>query len=120
MAGRLWDSADRVVSVRLVYPEARAALAQAERLDRVGTRDLRRAVNELDARFEEMDLVEIDDSLAHLAGEKAEDHAAPRFTTRCTSRRRSECTIPMSSSSRAIVRSRTAASAESLAVAQLP
>jgi uncharacterized protein len=34
-AAALWDGADRVVSVRLVYPEARAALAQAERLGRL-------------------------------------------------------------------------------------
>src|SRR5437870_1138678 len=30
----LWEGADRVAAVRLVYPEARAALAQAHRLDR--------------------------------------------------------------------------------------
>lgn len=33
-AQRLWDIADRVVSVRLLYPETRAALAMARR--RVG------------------------------------------------------------------------------------
>ena len=34
-AGRLWDEADHVVSVRLIYVEARAALAQARRLERL-------------------------------------------------------------------------------------
>jgi uncharacterized protein len=71
-AASLWDSADRVVSIRLSYPEARAALAQAERLGRVTARQLRDAVTELDSLFEELDLVEIDDALARRAGELAE------------------------------------------------
>jgi uncharacterized protein len=71
-AGALWDGADRVVSVRLVYPEARAALAQAERLGRLTARQLRDAVTELDTLFEQIDLVEVDDVLARRAGELAE------------------------------------------------
>lgn len=71
-AASLWDGADRVVSVRLVYPETRAALAQAERLGRLTARHLRVAVTEFDALFEEMDLVEVDDALARRAGELAE------------------------------------------------
>jgi predicted nucleic acid-binding protein len=71
-AASLWDGADRVVSVRLVYPETRATLAQAERLGRLTARHLRVAVTELDALFEEMDLVEVDDALARRAGELAE------------------------------------------------
>ena len=63
-----------MVSVRLVYPATRAALAQAQRLGRVGTRDLRDAVTELDSLFEEIDLVEVDAPLARLAGELAEIH----------------------------------------------
>jgi uncharacterized protein len=71
-AASLWDSADRVVSVRLVYPETRAALAQAERLGRLTARHLRDAVAEFDSLFEEIDLVEVDDALARRAGELAE------------------------------------------------
>lgn len=71
-AALLWDGADRVVSVRLVYPETRAALAHAERLGRLAARHLRVAVTEFDALFEEMDLVEVDDALARRAGELAE------------------------------------------------
>ena len=71
-AASLWDSADRVVSVRLVYPETRAALAHAERRGRLAARHLRVAVTEFDALFEEMDLVEVDDALARRAGELAE------------------------------------------------
>ena len=51
-AATLWDGADRVVSVRLLYPETRAALAQAERLGRLTARQLRDAVTEFDSLFE--------------------------------------------------------------------
>jgi predicted nucleic acid-binding protein len=71
-AAALWDGADRVVSVRLVYPEARAALAQAERLGRLTARQLRDTVTEFDALFEQIDVVEVDDVLARRAGELAE------------------------------------------------
>jgi uncharacterized protein len=71
-AASLWDGADRVVSVRLLYPEARAALAQAERLGRLTARQLRAAVAELESLFEEIDLVEVGGALARRAGELAE------------------------------------------------
>jgi predicted nucleic acid-binding protein len=73
-AASLWDSADRVVSVRLVYPETRAALAQAERLGRITPRHLRNAATDFDSLFEEIDLVELDDPLARRAGGLAEVH----------------------------------------------
>jgi uncharacterized protein len=71
-AASLWDSADRIVSIRLVYPETRAALAQAERLGRLTARQLRDAVTGFDSLFEEIDIVEVDDALARRAGELAE------------------------------------------------
>jgi predicted nucleic acid-binding protein len=71
-AATLWDGADRVVSVRLIYPETRAALAQAERLGRLTARQLRDAVTEFDSLFEEIDLIEVDDALARRASELAE------------------------------------------------
>ena len=70
-AASLWDSADRIVSIRLVYPETRAALAQAERLGRLTARQLRDAVTGFDSLFEEIDIVEVDDALARRAGELA-------------------------------------------------
>jgi uncharacterized protein len=73
-AAALWDGADRVVSARFVYTEGRAALAQAHRLGRLTARQLRAAVTELDSRYEELDLVEIDDPLARHAGQLAEAH----------------------------------------------
>ena len=73
-AAILWDEADRAVSIRLVYPEGRAALAQARRLGRLTVRQLRAAVRELEARYQELDFVELDDVLARRAGNLAEVH----------------------------------------------
>ena len=71
-AAALWDGADRVASARLVYSEARVALAQAERLDRPTARQLREAVTEFESLFEEIELVEVDAVLARRAGDLAE------------------------------------------------
>jgi predicted nucleic acid-binding protein len=71
-AASLWNGADRVVSVRLIYPETRAALAQAERIGRLTARQLRNAVTEFNSLFEAIDLVEVDDTLARRASELAE------------------------------------------------
>jgi uncharacterized protein len=119
MAATLWDSADRVVSVRLVYPETRAALAQAERLRRMSSRDLRHAVSELDSRFEEMDLVEIDDLLARLAGAKAEDHGlrGSDAVHLAAALRVRDPDVVLVAGDRALL---DAATAERIAIAQLP
>ncbi len=74
VARELWDGASRVASVRLVYPEARAALAQARRAGRLTSRQLRAAVRALDACYLQLDAVEVDETLAHHAGELAEAH----------------------------------------------
>jgi hypothetical protein len=74
-AARLWDSATRVVSVRLVYPEGRAALAQALRTGRLSSRQLRSAVVELESLDRQLDHVEVTAPLAARAGQLAEDHA---------------------------------------------
>ena len=73
-AAMLWNGAERAVSVRLVYPEGRAALAQAQRLGRLTVRQFRAAVREFEARYLELDLVEFDDVLARRAGHLAEIH----------------------------------------------
>jgi predicted nucleic acid-binding protein len=70
----LWDGADRVVSARLVYPEGRAALAQAHRLGRLTARQLRASVRGLETRYEQLDVVEIDEQLTWRAGDLAEKH----------------------------------------------
>lgn len=73
-AASLWTAAGRVVSSRLLYPEARAALAQAHRMDRITGRQLRAATTTFEALFEQIDVIEIDDQLARAAGELAEAH----------------------------------------------
>lgn len=73
-AAKLWDEADRAVSVRLVYPEGRAALAQAHRLGRLTARQLRAAVRELETKYQELNIVELDEVLARRAGHLAELH----------------------------------------------
>jgi predicted nucleic acid-binding protein len=74
VAGRVWDTADRVVSTRLVYPEARAALAVAHRQDRLTTRQHRAAVRNFDGLYRQLDIVEIDAALAAHSGDLAERH----------------------------------------------
>ena len=74
VAGRLWDTADRVVSARLVYPEARTALAMAHRQNRLTTRQHRAAKRELDDLHRQLDIVELDAALAASAGDLAETY----------------------------------------------
>ena len=74
-AGRLWDEADRLVSIRLIYAEAHAALAQASRGRRLDQRHLRRAVADLLNLYGQLDLVEVTDGLVRRAGSIAELHA---------------------------------------------
>lgn len=74
-ACRLWDVADNVVAVRLIYAEARAALAQATRLGRLAATDLATTVDALDGLYANLDLLEIDDPLVRRAGELAQHHA---------------------------------------------
>ena len=71
---RLWNDADRVVSVRLLYPEARAALAKARRVGRITTSQCTRAVTELELVVGEVDAVEVTQELVQYAGELADRH----------------------------------------------
>lgn len=73
-AHTFWDDADRMVSTPVVYPESRAALARAHRLGRLSARQLRTAVDDLDSKYEDLDVVEIDGELARRAGDLAETH----------------------------------------------
>jgi predicted nucleic acid-binding protein len=73
-ARALWDAADRVTSARLIYPEARAALAHAHRIGRLTNAQLRRAVSGVDELYDQLDIVELDDALARKSGALAETH----------------------------------------------
>jgi predicted nucleic acid-binding protein len=118
-AASLWDSADRVVSVRLVYPETRAALAQAERLGRLTARQLRDAVVEFDSLFEAVDLVEVDDALARRAGELAEVRRLRGYDAvhLAAAERIRDPDVVVVAGDRALL---DAATAEAMAVAELP
>jgi predicted nucleic acid-binding protein len=68
---QLWDQADEVVTSRLLYVEAAAALAQARRLHRLTDSDHRSAVLILDRLWDEFAVVDVDEGVvsraAHLA-----------------------------------------------------
>jgi predicted nucleic acid-binding protein len=72
---RLWDEADDVVLSRLGYVEAASALAQAERLGRLTSRQQRSALRSLDDLWTQVQIAEIDQPLveraAHLARQLA-------------------------------------------------
>lgn len=72
---RLWNEASRVVCVRLVYAEARAALARAERMGRMTRRQLTESVAELGSLLAVVDYVEVTDDLVRAAGDLVQDHA---------------------------------------------
>lgn len=71
---RLWNEATRVVSTRLIYPEARAALAQAQRMNRLTVMELEQAVDELDAIALEISYIEVSAELVASAGDLAQTH----------------------------------------------
>lgn len=74
-AVRLWEQADRVVSLRIVYAEARAALAQARRTGRLTATATRAILPRLDELYHSIDRLDIDDGLVRRAGDLAEAHA---------------------------------------------
>lgn len=74
-ASLIWDEAERIAGVRLVYAEAHAALAAARRSGRIEARGLRQAVAELRRLYDQMDVVEASDALVRRAGALAEEYA---------------------------------------------
>ncbi len=73
MAAKLWGSAYPAASSILAYPEGRAALAAARRLNRLGKREHQKAVTAFEEIFGELVGIGVDDGLAARAGEHAED-----------------------------------------------
>lgn len=63
----LWETADRLVSIRLVEIETAAALHRAYRMERIDQPDLVVALTGLDEFMTDLDLVEIDVDLVRLA-----------------------------------------------------
>ncbi len=72
---RFWDDADAVVSSRLLYVEAAAALAQAVRIGRIADEEGRAAVALLDELWDEFEVVEVDELLVGRAADLARCHA---------------------------------------------
>ena len=75
LAVELWDSADILVSIQLVYPEARTALAAAARGGRIGEATHISAVATLEDLYAQLRTVAIDEPLARHAGDLAAQHA---------------------------------------------
>ena len=74
-AADLWNAAAVVVVGRLAYPEARAALAAAERDRRVTHAAHLDAAKELDRIWTSLTVVEVAPGIAHTAGELAATRA---------------------------------------------
>lgn len=75
LADELWSRASERIASRLVYPEARAALAAAERAGRIDERGRRVAAGDLESACAAMSLIGVDWDVAVQAGELAERHA---------------------------------------------
>jgi predicted nucleic acid-binding protein len=73
---RAWvETGGVLVTARITYAEARAALAHSHRLGVLSRSDLRRAVTELDAVWNGYTIVEVSPALVLRAGQVAEEHA---------------------------------------------
>ena len=71
----LWDASDAVVTSRLLFVETAAALAQAERLQRISGRQHGEALRRLRRLWAEFDVVEADAALIERAAELARAQA---------------------------------------------
>jgi len=72
LARELWDSADEVVSTRLLYVEAAAALARARRMGRITDRNQRAALDSLDDLWRDFRVIEVDETMTRRAAELAD------------------------------------------------
>ena len=70
-----WLRATRRVSSLVLYPEARAALARAERMRRIPSQELARVKRRVDEFWEAIDRIQLTAALAGRAGDLAEQNA---------------------------------------------
>jgi uncharacterized protein len=75
LAADVWDTAQRVISSELIYPDARAALGAARGAGRLGDAGLRQAVCRLERIYEDVELIQLDEQIVGFAGGLAERHA---------------------------------------------
>jgi predicted nucleic acid-binding protein len=73
LAAKLWGGVYPAASSILAYPEGRAALAAARRLDRLGEDEHREALAAFEELYAELATVGVDQELAARAGGYAED-----------------------------------------------
>jgi uncharacterized protein len=73
LAAKLWGGAYPAASSILAYPEGRAALAAARRLDRLGEEEHPQALAAFEELCTELTTVEVDQELAVRAGGYAEN-----------------------------------------------
>ena len=71
----LWQDAAGVVAAAIIYVETRAAVAAAARAQRLDRRGLDQARDELEARWRQVDALEVDDELLRAAADAAERFA---------------------------------------------
>lgn len=75
VAADVWESAKIVAASEVVYPEARAALAEAHREGRLDVRQLRATARGLERLVGEIELIRTHTGISASAGELAERHA---------------------------------------------
>lgn len=73
LAAELWGSAYPVASSILSYPEGRAALAAAHRLDRLGADEHHKALADFEELYADLATIGVDQELAVRASKYAED-----------------------------------------------
>lgn len=73
LAAELWGSSYPAASSILAYPEGRAALAAARRLDRLGADEHRKALADFEDLYADLATIGVDQELAVRAGRYAED-----------------------------------------------
>jgi uncharacterized protein len=74
VARELWDSADDVVTTRLLYVEAAAALSRARRMGRITDKNHRAAVDGLEDLWRDFRVVEVDETVTRRGAELADRH----------------------------------------------
>lgn len=71
-AHEAWLGAHRRISSRLLYPEARAGLARAHRMRRLGNREFATARGTVEEYIDDVDLVDVTERVTRHAGDLAE------------------------------------------------
>ena len=73
LAAELWNGTHPAASSILAYPEGRAALAAARRLDRLGEDEHHKALADFEGLYADLATIGVDQELAVCVGKYAED-----------------------------------------------